>query len=135
MTVSTDPKLSEREQFDTYTAVVEALTPYIEGAAAGDAKRIRGAFADEATMAGTVGGHFSHVSVDAFLELPTAPSPELRAHIAWIDVSGPAAAAKVEFIDWMGMRYTDYLLLVRKDGVWNISGKVFDAHSGGLAKD
>jgi len=57
------------------------------------------------------------------------PSENVQHHIAWIDISGPAAAAKVEFVDWNGLRFTDFFLLYKKDGAWKISGKVYDSHS------
>ena len=57
------------------------------------------------------------------------PSENVKYHIAWIDVSGPAAAAKVEFIDWNGLRFTDFFVLYKNNGEWKISGKVYDSHS------
>ncbi len=129
----TDAVTREQESFDVYDAIVATLTDYIEGAKTGDADRIRNAFADHANIAGTVGGEFSVGDIDAFSQLlrEIKPSPELRANIAMIDISGSAGVAKVEFINWSGMRYTDYLLLHQRDGNWTISGKVFDAHSHG----
>lgn len=132
----TDYKTLEREKFDVYVAVSEAIAPYIEGAKAGNTKKIQSAFNDHATMAGTMGGKFSQVNAIAtFGVIEIVPSPELRAHITWIDISGPVASAKVEFIDWMGIRYTDYLLLALHEGVWKISGKAYDAHSAGFGSE
>lgn len=31
-------------------------------------------------------------------------------------ISGPAAAAKVEFINWFGFRFTDFFVLYKHDG-------------------
>ncbi len=132
MTSHNDLKVLEREQFDTYTAVTKALAPYTEGARAGDTKLLRSIFADHASIAGIYGGKLMATGADAVLEWPANPSPDVQVHIAALDISGPAAYAKLEIIDWMGMRFTDYLLLVRVDGQWKISAKLSDAHSDGL---
>lgn len=72
-----------------------------------------------------------NVDADAFREAVSGggPSPENEHRIAWIDVSGPAAAAKVEFINWVGHRFTDFFVLYKLDEQWKISGKVFDSHA------
>lgn len=57
------------------------------------------------------------------------PSENVQYQIAWIDVSGPAAAAKVEFLDWNGLRFTDFFVLYKENEEWKISGKVYDSHS------
>lgn len=54
---------------------------------------------------------------------------DVQSHIAWINVSGPAAAARVEFLNWSGMRYTDFFVIYKTDSVWKISSKVYDSHS------
>jgi hypothetical protein len=56
-------------------------------------------------------------------------SPDVQHQIVWIDVSGPAAAAKVEFINWAGFRFTDFFVLYKNNDAWKISGKVYDSHS------
>lgn len=57
-------------------------------------------------------------------------APNLQHRIIWMDVSGPAAAARVEFLDWAGFRFTDFFVLFKgDDDKWKISGKVYDSHS------
>ncbi|QUY42810.1 nuclear transport factor 2 family protein [Acaryochloris marina] len=43
------------------------------------------------------------------------------------EISGSAAVAKVEFINWGGFR--DFSVLYKHNGEWKISGQVFDAHT------
>jgi len=57
------------------------------------------------------------------------PSPDIQHHIAWIDISGPSAAARVEFTGWRGFRFTDFFVLYKHDGQWKISGKVYNSHA------
>lgn len=121
----------EAHSFDEYKAVEKALQPYITSATTGDGKVIRTAFFDHAHIVGSVKGEFYNMPADTFSEVvgQGGPSPEVQHHIAWIDISGPAAAAKVEFINWSGNRFTDFFVLYKKDGEWKISGKVYNSHS------
>lgn len=127
----TETKADEANSFEDYNAVAQALQPYIDAAHTGDGKASRGAFLDHARIVGSVNGDFYDPDADAFAEIvnESGPSPDVQHRIVWIDVSGPAAAAKVEFLDWGGFRYTDFFVLYRKEGAWKISGKVYDSHT------
>jgi len=124
-------KADEVHSFDEYKAVVEALQPYIKSASSGDGALSRSAFYDHAHIVGSIGGEFYNLDADVFAGIVTdgGPSPEVQHHISWIDISGPAAAAKVEFIDWGGNRFTDFFVLYKFEDQWKISGKVYDSHS------
>ncbi|MEP1782366.1 nuclear transport factor 2 family protein [Reichenbachiella sp.] len=114
--VETETKEDEIRSFNEYVEVEKALSPYIESAKTGDGILSRSAFYDHAYIVGSVGGEFSAVSADEFAKVisSTGPSKNIKHHIAWIDISGPAAAAKVEFIDWAGLRCTDFFVLYKK---------------------
>ena len=131
MTQTTVTKTDEANSFAEYQAVVAALQPYIQSAKTGDGKHIRTAFFDHAHIVGSIGGEFSNPDADAFAKSVSSlgESPEVKHHIAWIDISGPAAAAKVEFSNWAGLRFTDFFVLYKHEGHWKISGKVYDSHS------
>ncbi len=121
----------EVQSFADYEAIATALLPYIEAAKTGDGELGRTAFYDHAHIMGSIGGEVSFPDADAFAEnvTQTGASPDVQSRIAWIDISGPAAAAKVEFINWAGLRFTDFFVLYKTDGQWKISGKVYDSHS------
>ena len=127
----TETNADELHNFEVYTDIVDALRPYIESAKTGNGKLSKTAFFDHAHIVGSVDGAFYNLDADTFSGLVTegGESPNIKSHIAWIDVSGPAAAAKVEFIDWNGIRFTDFFVLYKHDGQWRISGKVYDSHS------
>lgn len=129
--ITKETKADEVHNFGEYKAIVEALQPYIKSAANGDGTEIRTAFYDHAHIVGSIGGEFYNMNADTFGVAVTqgGPSPDVQHQIAWIDISGPAAAAKVEFIDWGGNRFTDFFVLYKYDGQWKISGKVYDSHS------
>lgn len=123
--------VQEKQSFDEYKEVVKALQPYIESAKTGDGKLSRSAFYAHAHIVGSVQGEVHNVTADQFEGIVSegGPSKNVEHHIAWIDISGPAAAAKVEFYDWGGFRFTDFFVLYKEHGEWKISGKVYDSHS------
>lgn len=132
MSTNTNPTRSdEKHSFDEFKAIVEALQPYFSGAKTGDGDHIRTAFFDHAHIVGSMNGSFIAMDADAFKDVvnENAASPDVDYQIAWIDMSGPAAAVKVEFIDWLGSRFTDFLVLNKHAAKWKISAKVYDAHS------
>ena len=129
--ITKETKADEGHSFDEYKAVVEALQPYIQNAKTGDGAKIRTAFYDHAHIVGSIGGELYNADLDAFGKSVSSggPAPDVQHYIAWIDISGPAAAAKVEFSNWGGFRFTDFFVLYKHDGQWKISGKVYDSHS------
>ncbi|MEP3277680.1 MAG: nuclear transport factor 2 family protein [Stappiaceae bacterium] len=129
--VTVESTADEAHSFAEYQAVEKALQPYIASAKSGDGELVRTAFYDHAHIVGSIGGEFYNMDVDTFKNsvAEVGPSPDVRHHIAWIDISGPAAAAKVEFINWDGNRFTDFFVLYKNDGEWKISGKVYDSHA------
>lgn len=121
----------EVKNFNEYQEVVKALQPYIDAAKSGDGKLIRSAFYDHAHILGSMNGAVSNHTADEFAGAvgSLGGSLEVQHQIAFIDISGPAAAAKVEFINWLGFRFTDYFVLYKEEGAWKISGKVYDSHA------
>lgn len=121
----------EKQSFNEIKAVTKALEPYITSAKTGDGKLSISNFFKHAHIVGSIQGTYYNMTTDEFSGAINqgGPSENVQHHIAWIDISGPAAAAKVEFIDWNGLRFTDFFVLYKKDGEWKISGKVYDSHS------
>ena len=122
---------TELQSFTEYKDVEKALEPYIKSAKSGDGKLSRSAFYGHAHVVGSIEGQVYNMTADEFGGAVSegGPSENVKSHIAWIDISGPAAAAKVEFYDWGGLRFTDFFVLYKEDGKWLISGKVYDSHS------
>jgi len=129
--LSKETAADEAHSFNEYEAVVKALKIYIDSAKTGDGDYLRTAFYDHAHIVGSTNGDFANLDADEFKNEVSGggPSPEVKHHIAWIDISGPAASARVEFINWYGFRFTDFFVLYKQDGAWKISGKVYDAHA------
>lgn len=121
----------ERQSFDEYAAIAAALQPYIDAARTGAGSAMRSVWFDHAHVVGSLDGEPVNVDADAFCKFIDAVggSPDVEARIVSIDHQGAAAAARVEFQNWGGARYTDFFVLYKLDGVWKISGKVYDSHT------
>jgi hypothetical protein len=108
----------------------------MEGAYTGNGDAmVRPTFYDTFRIVGSLGGQvhnedarmpFAKAKVTFMDE--SAPQVEHFILHAWIDISGPAAAAKVEFLNWAGNRYIDYFVLYKEEDLWKISGKVYNSH-------
>jgi hypothetical protein len=111
-------------------AIETAIGKYIEGARAGDASLMRDAFIPEATVRGSYGGKPVDWTLQEFCDLVAkgGPATDLEATIAAVEISGTAAMARLEAVNWRGTRYTDFFVLLRRGDEWRIASKVFFAH-------
>ena len=129
--MTTATAINDIETFREYDAIKKTLHLYIDNAGPSDGAAMRPAFFDHARIVGEVEGTFYNMTADEFEGVISSDgkSPDIEYHIAWIDVSGNAGAAKIEFLNWAGHRFTDFFVLYKHEGEWKISGKVYDAHS------
>ena len=124
-------RTDEHASFAAYEAIAAALQIYIDGARHGDAERIRSAFLPDASVRGSYGGQPTDWSLEQFCAAIAkgGAAPGLQARIAGIELSGSAAMARLEAENWRGTRYTDFFVLLKRDGAWRIASKVFFAHA------
>jgi len=110
--------------------IEKTIGKYVEGARAGDPDLMRDAFIAEATVRGSYGGKPVDWTLQEFCDLIAkgGPAPDLEARIAAVEVSGTAAMARLEAVNWRGTRYTDFFVLLRRNEEWLIASKVFFAH-------
>jgi hypothetical protein len=122
---------SETESFATNEAIAATLHLYIDGARDGDSQLLRRAFLADANVRGSYGGKAVDWTLEAFCDVigKGGPAPDLKARIAMIEFIGSGAVARLEAENWRGTRYTDFFVLIERDGAWRISSKVFFAHS------
>lgn len=110
--------------------ITKPIEKYIEAARTGDAVLMHEAFLDGAMIRGSYGGKPVDWTLREFCDVvgKGGPAPNLEATIAAVEPSGTAATARLEAVDWRGSRYTDFFVLLNRDGEWRIAGKVFFAH-------
>lgn len=118
-------------------AIANAVRLYTEGAAAGDAAKLREAFHEHARVFGSLNGSRYDISIGEMIELeersPRNSDGRYSAVITSIVQSGDVATATVEEDGcWGTASFTSFLSLVKIDGRWQIVSKVFSHVSGTL---
>ena len=111
-------------------SISSVIQTYAEGGRKGDAAIMKPAFRKNATIHGYLNGDLLagpiHILFDWVAASP--PAPDLVATIVNIDLADTVATARVEIIGWLGHRFTDQFTLLKDNGAWTITSKVFHTH-------
>jgi len=111
-------------------AIASVIQTYAEGGRKGDAAIMKPAFREDATIHGHMNGDLLagpiHILFDWVGENP--PASDLEATIVNVDLANTVATARVESIGWLGHRFTDQFTLLKENGAWTITSKVFHTH-------
>lgn len=106
-----------------------AVELYATGVSTNDAATVKRAFSDDAVMWGYLGPDFVTQSAASFADnvVATAPAPDpaYRYEIHSIEVFGNIASAVLEEQAYLGANFRNNFGLVKIDGVWRITSKVF----------
>ena len=119
----------EGPQADT-SGIEEAIQLYFDGLYHSDVEKLKKAFHPSAQVIGHFKGQFGVMSMDDFLGFvggTPAPAESGEAYdmkIVMMDQSGEEAFVKVEDL-YLGLRFTDYLTLMKVDGDWRIIHKAY----------
>jgi hypothetical protein len=113
-------------------AVEKAVRDYLDGMIYVDADQLRRAFHPRAHVIGHWEGSLEWSSLDEFIAACVAAGAAPKgqpynSEIQSCDVTGDAATVKLT-VDYLGVRFTDYLSLLDEGGRWQIVNKVFYAH-------
>ncbi len=111
-------------------AIASVIQTYAEGGRKGDAAIMKPAFRENATIHGHIGGGLLagpiQILFDWVAENP--PASDLEAKIVNIDLVDTVATVRLEVTGWLGHRFTDQFTLLKEDGAWIITSKVFHTH-------
>ncbi len=126
---NTSNNLSEHQ------AIKQTAQFYIDGAIAGKSEIMSRAFSKDATIYGFVYPDLTKPekstllsgSIQALFDFvdSTEPVQNLKVEFVRIDIVGTSANVKLELYDWLGMRFTDSLNLLKTVEGWKIVSKVF----------
>jgi hypothetical protein len=111
-------------------AIASVIEIYTEGGRRGDAAIMKRAFRKNATIHGYIGGGLLAGPIQILFDWVTEnpPAPNLDARIASIDLAETIATARVEITNWLGFRFTDQFTLLKENGEWIITSKVFHTY-------
>jgi Putative lumazine-binding len=119
-----------------HNAITRTMHGYIAGARAGDANVMRPAFHPSATISGYCQGIEYSGSIDhvfAWID-ENGPAPNISPRFARIEIIETIALVHLEVQHWSGRlagantRASDVFTLLKKDGEWRITHKLFHWH-------
>ena len=124
-----DVSLSAGNQKDS-KAIQSVIQAYLGGGRSGDASIMKQSFRENATIHGHIGGGLFAGPIQNLFDWVSEnpPAPELEATIDNIDLAETIATARVEITGWLGHRFTDQFTLLKENGEWTITSKVFHTH-------
>ncbi len=113
-----------------YDVIANVVQLYIDGARSGKGEDMRPAFHEDATIFGYAGPDLFAGPIQQLFDWndENGPATGLLAQIASIDLIDTAATVRLELDDWTGHRFTDLFTLLKLDGQWTITNKVFHLH-------
>ena len=110
--------------------IQKTIQLYFDGLYYSDVDKINKAFHPSSQVMGFFDGNLSMLSLEQFAELvksTPAPSENGEAYdmkIVSMDITGNEAVVKVEDL-YLGLRFTDYLSLLKIENEWVIVNKVY----------
>ncbi|MFC5760047.1 MULTISPECIES: nuclear transport factor 2 family protein [unclassified Rhizobium] len=113
-------------------AIEATVHLYVEGMAFANEAALKKAFHPKSSVIGHYRNAVEWLSRDEFIaaileEGAAPPGTQPYMDIDSIDIAGDAATVKVTD-EFAGMRFTDYLSLLKIDGRWTIVSKLYHLH-------
>ena len=112
------------------TAIKETIQKYIDGGVTGNSDAMKPAFHDGAIIYGYIGPDLFGGDIQKLYDWNNGngPAADLKGKISNVDIEGTIATARVDLDNWSGHRFTDMFTLLKVDGEWKITSKVFYLH-------
>jgi hypothetical protein len=114
-----------------YDEVIAAAHCYVEAMEQGSSKRAKERFHAEGGIYGYVDGEFKGGSITNFFDfLDENPAGhKMKAHMDVLSITPSTAIVKIEAeMDPPETDYTDFMALVKVNGVWQIVAKIFHSY-------
>lgn len=115
-------------------AVRAVAVEYLEGMIWGQAERVERVFHPKAIQVGHFAGEYEFFSRQEFIDWLKSADAEpvgspYTAEFLSIEITGDVAVVKVSDTCF-GTEFTDYLVMVKHEGTWQIVTKAYFAHAG-----
>jgi hypothetical protein len=125
-----NPKEKSADNQKDIDAISSVIQIYVEGGHKGDASIMKRAFRENATIHGYIGGNLLAGSIQILFDwvAENPPATELESTIVNIDLANTIATARLESTGWLGNRFTDQFTLLKENGAWIITSKVFHTY-------
>jgi len=118
-----------------YEAVKQTIAGYIEAARTGSAEPMRRVFHEDAWIFGWFDGEPFNGPIKKLFDWDDAngPAPDIRTEITVVEIVETVAVVRLEIENWTGYRFTDFFTLLKIDGTWKITHKIFHKHASSVA--
>lgn len=118
--------MNSQEHNKEYLSISNTLDFYLTGGTNNDFSMLAKAFHSSATMKFVNDNGYKEVNALKFFKAGMKPGPKQQrtTKIVFIDISGNSASAKLT-ISYEGFSFHDYMQLLKIDGEWKITSKIF----------
>ena len=126
-----------RASISDYKAVEEAAMKFVKSVAEGNSKYAKELFIDEAVLFGFLDGKLEHGSIKQFYRNvdTVGADTDFKARIDIVSIEETVAVVRVLVENWGGrIDFTDYLLLLKINGVWKCVAKAYNQNSDTIQK-
>lgn len=126
-----------RASISEYKAVEEATMKFVKSVAEGNSRYAKELFTDEAVLFGFLDGKLEHGSIEQFYHNvdTVGAGTDFKARIDIVSIEETVAVVRVLEENWGGrIDFTDYLLLLKIDGVWKCVAKAYNQNSDTIKK-
>ncbi len=126
-----------RASISEYKAVEEAAMKFVKSVAEGNSRYAKELFTDEAVLFGFLDGKLEHGSIEQFYHNvdTVGADTDFKARIDIVSIEETVAVVRVLEENWGGrIDFTDYLLLLKIDGVWKCVAKAYNQNSDTIKK-
>ena len=113
-----------------YERITMPIEQYAQGAIEGKSTIMRQGFHPAAQIYGYLDGDLMADPIQALYDYVDQhpPASDLGYVIRSVDRCGGAASARIEISNWHEHTFTDFFTLLRIDGQWKITNKIFAQH-------
>lgn len=126
-----------RASISEYKAVEEAAMKFVKSVAEGNSRYAKELFTDEAVLFGFLDGKLEHGSIEQFYHNvdTVGAGTDFKARIDIVSIEETVAVVRVLEENWGGrIDFTDYLLLLKINGVWKCVAKAYNRNSDTIKK-
>ena len=126
-----------RASISEYKAVEKAAMKFVKSVAEGNSRYAKELFTDEAVLFGFLDGKLEHGSIEQFYHNvdTVGAGTDFKARIDIVSIEETVAVVRVLEENWGGrIDFTDYLLLLKIDGVWKCVAKAYNQNSDTIKK-